>query len=157
VAPERGRVEPELRPLGPEWESALAAFFSALRDAGEHEQFHPHPLDAAAAAQLCAYAGEDLYYVLAEGARVVAYGFLRGWDEGYAVPSLGIAVHPDERGRGLGRALMERLHAAARRRGASAVRLKVYPGNEAAVALYRSLGYELGGEEDGQLVGILRL
>lgn len=147
----------ELRRLGPEWQCALAAFFAGLRAAGDGERFHPHPLDGAAAAEVCAQAGEDVYYALVEGDRVVAYGFLRGWDEGYEIPSLGIAVHPDERGRGLGRALMEELHAAARARGAPAVRLKVYPENEAAVALYRDLGYELGGEEDGQLVGMLRL
>jgi hypothetical protein len=30
----------------------------------------------------------------------VGYGLLRCWAEGFAVPSLGIAAHPDHRGRG---------------------------------------------------------
>jgi ribosomal protein S18 acetylase RimI-like enzyme len=82
---------------------------------------------------------------------------LRGWDEGFEVPYLGIAIHPGERGQGYGRVLMEYLHAAARERGAVRVMLKVYEDNEAAVRLYRSLGYCFGERSDGQLVGVLEL
>lgn len=143
--------------LSPDWESPLAEFFAALAEAGDEREFHPHPLTAQEAKRLCEYAGRDLYYVMSEGRRVVAYGMLRGWDAGYDVPSLGIAVHPRERGRGIGRELMEMLHAAARGRGAPRVRLKVYPSNEPALRLYRSLGYTFHSEERGQLVGLLEL
>ena len=79
---------------------------------------------------------------------------LRGWDQGFAVSSLGIATHAAARGIGLGRALMLYLHAEARRRGARRIRLKVYPDNRVAVELYRTLGYVFAGElEEGQLVG----
>jgi len=44
---------------------------------------------------------------------------LRGWDEGYETPSLGIAVHPDARGLGLARTFMGFLHAAASFQGAA--------------------------------------
>ena len=89
--------------------------------------------------------------------RFVAYGMLRGWDAGYAIPSLGIYVAREARGRGVARAMMERLHALARERGAAAVRLKVYPSNEPARRLYESLGYRFGAKEGEQLVGLLRL
>jgi hypothetical protein len=52
---------------------------------------------------------------------------------------------------------MSYLHSAARARGCSKVRLKVYPNNVAAVQLYRDLGYAFGDEEDGQLVGVVEL
>jgi len=143
--------------LDPRWQAALAEFFRALLDAGDEREFHPHPLTPDEAARLCSHEGDDLYYVLVDAGRVLAYGMLRGWDEGYVVPSLGIAVHPLERGRGLGMLLMEFLHAAARRRGASRVRLKVYPRNVVALQMYRRLGYVFGGEERGQLVGYLDL
>ncbi len=68
---------------------------------GDGRWFHPHPLTAVEAARPCAYDGRDLYYAAVTGDAVVAYGLLRGWDEGYAVPSLGIAVHPAARGLGL--------------------------------------------------------
>lgn len=144
--------------VGPGWERPLAAFLEALAAAGDEPHFHPHPLDAEGAARVCAYDGDDLYYVLIEGREVLAYGLLRGWDEGFEVPSLGIAVHPGARGSGLAAALIAFLHAAARRRGAPAVRLRVRPDNEPALALYRSLGYVFAGEQErGQLVGRLEL
>jgi [ribosomal protein S18]-alanine N-acetyltransferase len=147
----------EFRLLGPEWTQPLANFFQALVDQGDDGQFHPHPFTASEAERLTAYQGKDLYYVCVQGMEVLAYGMLRGWDEGYAVPSLGIAVHPSMRGQGVGKAMMEFLHLAARRKGASRIRLKVYPGNTKAIKLYESLGYRFDGEERGQRVGYVSL
>jgi ribosomal protein S18 acetylase RimI-like enzyme len=79
---------------------------------------------------------------------------LRGWDEGYEVPSLGIAVLASARGTGLGRTFMQFLHSAARLQGAPRVRLKVYPENAAAWRLYESLGYCFEPGADHQLLGI---
>lgn len=142
-----------LRPAPP-LQAPLAAFFAHLRATGEDRRFHPHPFTDEAARERCAYAGGDVYCVAAAGDRVLGYGMLRGWDQGYQVPSLGIAIHAEARGIGLGRALMLYLHAEAKRRGAPRIRLKVYPDNAAAVALYRSLGYVYQPDlEQGQLVG----
>ena len=147
----------EVRRLGPEWIGALEEFFRALGEAEGSKHFHPHPLTALEAERRCHYQGPDLYYILVEDGRVLGYGMLRGWDEGYAIPSLGIAIHPSERGKGLGKAFMHFLHAAAGRKGATQVRLKVHPDNTAAVALYEELGYTFHGQERGQLVGTLEL
>ncbi len=139
-------------------ESALAAFFRHLELSGEAARFHPHPFTPEEAAARCRYEGRDYYCVALAAGEVLAYGMLRGWDAGYEVPSLGIAVHERARGLGLGRALMLVLHAEAARRGAPRVRLKVYPDNAAAVSLYRSLGYAFASElEAGQLVGLKEL
>ena len=147
----------ELRLVSPAVSTALAELFAALRAAGDERHFHPHDLDAETARAIAGRSGEDLYYVAIDGDRALAYGMLRGWDEGYEVPSLGIAVHPEERRTGVGRLTMHLLHEAARRRGAREIRLKVYPENEAALRLFRSLDYAFDGEEDGQLVGRLAL
>jgi ribosomal-protein-alanine N-acetyltransferase len=153
----RDRGQLELRRPASDLEPALARFFAHLRDTGEEQRFHPHPFTAEAARERCAYRGADVYCVAVVGEVVLGYGMLRGWDDGWSVPSLGIAIHADARGLGLGRALMLYLHAEARRRGAERIRLKVYPDNAAAVTLYRSLGYEFGPElEQGQLVGYKR-
>jgi ribosomal protein S18 acetylase RimI-like enzyme len=144
-------------PVRPETSRALGDFFERLALAGDGLQFHPHPLTRTEAQRIAQLSGDDVYLVVIEGEKVVAYGILRGWDEGYAVPSLGIAVDPTRRGMGLGRQLMNALHAAAREHGAEQARLKVYPDNETALELYRSLGYRFGREEDGQLVGVLDL
>ena len=152
-------MEPVLECLRavPGWEKPLTAFFGLLSANGDGRDFHPHSLDAAAAADVCGHCGDDVYYLMVEGDAVVAYGMLRGWDEGFEEPSLGIAVHPEMRGVGFGRLLMRFLHLAAARRGAPAVRLRVRPENERAIALYRSLGYAFEGEDRGQLVGRLEL
>jgi ribosomal protein S18 acetylase RimI-like enzyme len=52
-----------------------------------------------------------------------------------------IAVDPDFRGRGIGRALFAAIEAEARAIGAAKVTLEVLSGNERAKGLYRSLGY----------------
>lgn len=157
-APDGERTAPlEIRAVSPDWAPALGAFFEALRAGGDERFFHPHPLTVAQARVTAGYVGLDLYYVLTEGSQVIGYAMLRGWDEGYAVPSLGIALHPDARGSGLASPFMAFLHAAARRRGAPRVRLKVYRENARAVALYEALGYEFEPTDGDELLGHLTL
>lgn len=154
---EGGASALEFRGVGPDLEGALARFFEALRANGDERTFHPHPMTREEARRLCHYRGKDLYYVATDGASVLGYGMLRGWDEGYAVPSLGIAIAPGCRGLGLARSIMVFLHAAARLRGARAVRLKVYEANTPARKLYESLGYRYEQLPEGELLGFLDL
>lgn len=148
----------KIRPLAVGDGPALADLFAAIVAAGDERRFHPHPLTPEQARTLADdYAGADIYMAAVEDGRVIAYGMLRGWDEGYAVPSLGIAVHPNAQGRGVGRAMMDGLHAAAAARGAATVRLTVYPDNAPALSLYRRMGYSFSSEAGGQLVGHITL
>ncbi|NLF55426.1 MAG: ribosomal protein S18-alanine N-acetyltransferase [Thauera phenolivorans] len=62
---------------------------------------------------------------------------------------LTIGVAPSEQGRGLGHALLAQLIAAARARGACSFFLEVRPSNAAALALYRSAGFEAAGRRRG--------
>lgn len=138
-------------------EKPLADLFSLIQSRKDDIYFHPHPFTKEEAKKLTLYEGLDLYYILTENYQILGYGMLRGWDEGYQVPSLGIYIHPDARGMGLGKLLMQFLHVTARRRGAEKVRLKVYSDNDVALNLYKGLGYVFEKEEAGQLVGILEL
>ncbi len=147
----------EFRRLAPDILPGLRAFFESMIANKDNEFFHPHPFTAEKAVELCRYEGKDLYLVAVCAGEVLAYGLLRGWDEGYAIPSLGIAVHPAARGTGLGTAFMRYLHAAAANRGAESIRLKVYPENTRAKALYEKLGYMSAGETDGQVLYTLTL
>jgi [ribosomal protein S18]-alanine N-acetyltransferase len=148
----------EIVQVGPQHAAALGRFFENLEARGIGKVFHPHPLTADAARERATYRGQDIYCVLAEGDDVIGYGMLRGWDEGYDIPSLGIAIDPAAQGRGLGRLMMSFLHMAALRRGAQKLRLRVHPENKPAVDLYRSLGYQFGPQNDGQyLVGLFDL
>ena len=135
----------------------LSSLFAAIAADQKAKYFHPHPLNTAEAERRAAYAGRDYYCVAYLDGAPAAYGMLRGWDEGYAEPSLGLAVVPAFQGRGLGRALTEHLHEIARARGATTVRLKVYAENATARALYAKLGYAFEASKPGEELGRLRV
>jgi len=77
------------------------------------------------------------------GERVV--GFIVYWLVHDEVHVLNIATAREERRRGIGLALMEEAADAGRRRGATLATLEVRRSNEAAIALYRALGYRQAG------------
>lgn len=134
-------------------------FLAALDANSDDEFFHPHAFSAAAAREIIELSGDgvDEYWVGVDGDRVVAYGMLRGWREGYAVPSAGIAIGPADRGRGHSRTMMLHLHDVAKSRGACRVRLKVDRRNSAAIRLYESLGYTLTPYNDCEFLGFCDL
>ena len=143
--------------VGSQHAASLARLFARLKEGGDEDFFHPHPLSAVEAAARANYEGQDFYCVMILDDEVIGYGMLRGWDEGYAIPSLGIALDPSVRGRGCSRALMSFLHETAKKRGAFKVRLKVDSRNQAAIQLYRSLGYVFESPSGQELVGFLEL
>jgi len=62
---------------------------------------------------------------------------------------LNIAVHPERRGEGIGRALLSECIRRAARAEASVIFLEVRAGNEAAQRLYRSMGFAFRGIRKG--------
>jgi ribosomal protein S18 acetylase RimI-like enzyme len=143
----------EFRVVGPGDARLLADLFAEI----DETFFRPHPFTPEQAREIAHTTGHDIHAVLIADERAIAYGLLRGWDEGYATPSIGLAVRPDSQGRGMGRVMMTHLHAAAKSRGASSVRLRVHPENSRARRLYETLGYTYGDEDRGELVMQLRL
>jgi [ribosomal protein S18]-alanine N-acetyltransferase len=85
----------------------------------------------------------------ARGEDVLGFSMLRGFDEGYEIPSFGIFVDHESHGQGIGRRLTAWTIEQARRRGCPAVRLTVYADNAAALGLYASLGFRE--QERGQV------
>jgi GNAT superfamily N-acetyltransferase len=147
----------EIIRIGPDSERELRALFEEIAADDARPWFQPHPFDRETAARIANYAQQDLYFAVRYDGRFVAYGMLRGWDEGFEVPSLGIYVCRAARGTGIAALLMRHLHTAARLRGSPAVRLRVHEDNARARALYESLGYVFSARERGLLVGTLSL
>ena len=143
--------------LSPQLEKNLIDFFELLKEDEESKLFHPHPFTREEAHLKANYTGQDLYFVQSLNDTLIGYGMLRGWDEGYAIPSLGIATHPGFRGQGLGEKFMEFLHTAARNKKASQVRLTVYRENTAAIHLYTKLGYKFSAHHENTMIGFLSL
>ena len=143
----------QVRSVRPSDARALEALFAGL----DTTWFRPHDLGPAGARSVADHTGRDIYLIGFLDRVPVAYGMLRGWDECYRVPALGIAVRDGYRDRGLGRQMMQALHDVVRERGGHRVRLRVAPGNARARHLYDSMGYRQVGIERGELVLLLEL
>lgn len=82
-------------------------------------------------------------WVLEDDGRVVGTGGVEAHTPG--VLTLGIALLPDARGQGGGRALLEAVVEHARACGAHKIELEVWPTNARAIALYASAGFQVEG------------
>jgi ribosomal protein S18 acetylase RimI-like enzyme len=150
----------EVRRAGDGDADLLGDFFEALAgDAETASFFRPHPLTRAFASELCGRLGaiKDCYYIAAYAGRAAGYMMLRGWDEGYAVPSFGVCTHPGLRGAGLGQALLAHAVGECRSRGAPRLRLTVYKANRRAVHVYEKFGFRFTDKNPEELVGVLDL
>ena len=72
-------------------------------------------------------------------------GYICRWLIGDEVQILNLAVHPDQRRSGIGRALVEQILQEAEQQGVRVVTLEVRRENASAIALYRSLGFSESG------------
>jgi ribosomal protein S18 acetylase RimI-like enzyme len=133
----------------------LELLFEQVVKDGDDKMFHPHPFTKDYISKIVN--SKDMYFLMLINGDVAGYGLLRGWDEGFEIPSLGIYIVKSFRGRGLAVQLMHHMHLAASLHKASSVRLKVYKTNQSAVKLYTSLGYVLQEYDRYQLIGSKQL
>jgi ribosomal protein S18 acetylase RimI-like enzyme len=87
--------------------------------------------------------GPDALWVLEDGGRVVGHADVH--EAGSGVLSLGIAILPEARGLGGGRALLEAIVEHGRVCGAHKLELEVWSDNGRAIALYASAGFDVEG------------
>jgi len=87
----------------------------------------------------------------ADGERVVGWAALTGYSDRCCyegVADLSVYVAADARGRGIGRALLERLIAYSERDGIWTLQAGVFPENEASLALHRRCGFRVVGTRE---------
>lgn len=104
--------------------------------------FHPFPMTSSTAAVLLQTGRRDLFFGMEVGDSLVAFSMLRGWDDGFDIPSFGIVVDFYQQRRGLGRRLTEWTLRWADQIGCAMVRLTSYLENQTACRLYTSLGFK---------------
>ena len=121
----------------------LVEFFGDIKD---NEFFHPHSFEKDYIDELCEKSSKDLFYCLTSSNKVIAYGILRGWDDGWDDICVGVIVRESERNNGYGELMMKFLCSVARLRSVKRLRLHVNPNNAAAFSLYEKLGYRFNGE-----------
>ena len=154
--------EVTVRPLGPADLAELARFFRRNDLPAVTAQFHPFPLTEERARLIACATHRDEYVAAFSGeGRIVGMAMLRGWDEGFEIPSLGVVVDVARQGRGIGRRLCEWAVGRAREKGCRSVRLTVQPGNAPALKLYRSLGFRRVSREvtdlDGERIVMMKV
>lgn len=114
--------------------------------------FQPFEFDVETLDRVLDAARTDVFlglYVLRE---LVGLVMLRGFDEGYPVPALGIMVDFSYTGTGLSDAGVEAAKAVARLRNCERIMLKVHPENAPAQKLFRRHGFIPTGEMAGLTV-----
>ena len=147
----------QLEELAPRHAEGLADFFQALVDNGDGSFFYPHPLTADEAKRLCRYSGSDQYFVATRAGQILGYGMLRGWDEGHAVPSIGLATHPAHRNKNIAEQVMLGLIRQATNRGASRLRLTAAEGRDRFIGFCMRHGFVFEPFESGRVIGMLEL
>ncbi len=131
----RPNPEPEWRPLAP----ADIAYIAALEAQIHAVPWTPGNFRDAIAAGYLTEAGEREGRIVAYGVMLLAPG---------EAQILNLSVVPDARREGLGRALLRRFIAHARRLGAEQVFLEVRVSNTTAVALYEGEGFTRVGRRE---------
>ena len=130
----------QARRLRPEDRQALRRFGESLSPATTGV-FLPHHYDDATLDPILrrSQTGDDLTLGLFQGARLMAYFFLWYLDQPF--PMLGIGLHDEVQGAGLGRQMLKLLVAEAARLGRDGVDLTTLPTNDRAFRLYLSVGF----------------
>lgn len=77
-----------------------------------------------------------------EDSRLMGYGTLLFRRTSTMARLYSFCIHPEARGGGNGRRLLDALEAEARRRGCTRMQLEVRADNRGAIALYRRMGYQ---------------
>ena len=127
-----------------------ATLFNEAKDdaallAGIHFSAFPDPWTERAICELLAGPGVFVFFT--------RDGFVMGRAAGGEAEILTLAVKPEARGKGLGRALIAAMAAHARTLGASGIFLEVGDDNPAALALYAGLGFERVGQRKAYYAG----
>lgn len=119
----------------------LAEFLEKNNNTQINRQFNPFPLTRETANQIANESKPDQYYAAILNEKIVGLGMLRGWKEGFSIPSLGLLIDEELQGIGLGRQMTQYLIDEAKKLGCSKIRLTVYASNKTAINLYKSMGF----------------
>jgi ribosomal protein S18 acetylase RimI-like enzyme len=131
----------------------LKGFLERNNTSETTRHFRPFPLTAETAKWITYTPKQDRYYLALFGDQVVGLCMLRGWDEGFPVPSFGVMVDRAFSGKGIGKLMTEYAVEEAKKLGCKQIRLSVYASNVAAYHLYSSLGFKEINREDVEVQG----
>lgn len=109
------------------------------------KHFSPFELSADGVVDALSCARGDGYWMLSLDGRMAGFFMLRGFDQGYAIPSFGVYVARWARNRGLSKIALAFAVGQCRELHCTALRLSVHPDNAPALAVYETAGFRFSG------------
>lgn len=107
--------------------------------------FHPFPFDRKSIKNRLSRTVRDYYWGIFSYDILMGYFMLRGWDEGYEIPSFGVLIDEAYRNRGLATLSLNFAIVVARYRCTKRIMLKVHPKNVVARSIYEKVGFKYSG------------
>lgn len=139
----------EIRRLTPSDADALSAMLTNS-SSNYQRYFAPFPFDADFLKQMLAAARNDQFWGMSADAALAGMFMLRGFDEGYTVPSYGVSVAEKFSGRGLLKVSLAFSIAWCRLNDINRIRLTVHPDNVVAKNVYENIGFRCSSSEPGK-------
>jgi RimJ/RimL family protein N-acetyltransferase len=142
-----------VRPLYAADASALSSMLLAQTPAYVRF-FTPFDFRHPSVVSLLAAQREDVFMGMYRGERLAGFFMLRGWDDGFEIPSYGVLVDERYSGYGLTRLSLKLAKSICKLRRAPRIMLKVNPDNKIAKRLFEEAGYAKTGvdAQTGNLV-----
>ncbi len=111
--------------------------------------FSPFEFSLDTVANVLSNQGDDVFIGLYWEDRIIGFFLLRGWNDGYEVPTFGIIIDKKYRGYELEMLSLDTAKIICRLRGAERLMLKMHPDNISAKGVMRKIGFIQIGVEPG--------
>jgi len=106
------------------------------------EHFIPFPFELQTIKSILSSKQKDRYFGLWFDGKLVGFYMLRGFDQGYQIPSYGVWIAEDYSGKGLSKLTLQHAFTFCRLNKIPKLMLKVAPDNLAAKNIYESFGFK---------------
>lgn len=145
--------ELEIRHLNVADSAVLSAMLLSNSDSYQ-QYFRPFSFDEPNLRNILSRAQKDKYWGVWVGQTLGAFFMLRGFDEGFAIPSYGVNVSEEFAGRGISLLTLHYVIAWCAVNHVDAIMLKVHPDNAVAKRQYEKIGFKQTGQDraNGNLV-----
>jgi len=116
----------------------IKEFFKVIEN---NKFFHPYPFTDETIEKIM-NSDKDLYSFFLDNGKIIGYFMLRGFDEGYEIPSFGMIVHPDYRGKGIGKMMLKKAIEICKKSKCKKIRLTIDKDNKIAKSIYIKAGFK---------------
>lgn len=122
-------------------DASIISNFLLIQDKEYIKFFTPFSFDVETISSILSKKNKDGYFGIIWKDRVIGLFLLRGWDDGYQIPSYGVVIDQMYNNRGLGQLTMEFSKAYCRLCACHQIMLKVHPQNKVAQHIYEKNGF----------------